>query len=108
SRLESGRRELAQEPVLLAEVVVEVLESLRGEGDAKRIEITSAVPDELEVLSDPKALEQVFFNLIDNAIKYSPVGARVEVGLADDASAVRVEVRDDGPGIDPKHRERIF
>ncbi len=108
SRLESGRRELAQEPVALAEVVEEVVESLRGEAEAKRIEITSAVPDELEVLSDPKALEQVFFNLVDNAIKYSPAGAKVEIAARDDDGAVRMEVRDDGPGIDPKHRERIF
>lgn len=108
SRLESGRRELAQEPVLLTEAVEEVVESLRGEAEAKRIEITSALPEELEVLSDPKALEQVLFNLVDNAIKHSPAGARVEIVVADDADPVRVEVRDDGPGIDPKHRERIF
>ena len=108
SRLESGRRELAEEPILVAEVAEEVVESLLGEAEAKGVAITSAVPDDLEVQADPKALEQVFFNLVDNAIKYSPQGSRVEVAALVQPDGVRVEVRDDGPGIDPKHRERIF
>jgi two-component system phosphate regulon sensor histidine kinase PhoR len=108
SRLESGRREMAVEPVALAEVADEVVESLRGEAEAKGVTITSSLPESLELNADAKALEQVFFNLIDNAIKYSPTGSRVELAAVPESTAVRVEVRDDGPGVDPKHRERIF
>ena len=108
SQLESGRRELADEPILVAEVAEEVVESLLGEAEAKGVTITVSVPDDLEVRADPKALEQVFFNLVDNAIKYSPTGSRVEVAALLQPDAVRIEVRDDGPGIDPKHRVRIF
>jgi two-component system phosphate regulon sensor histidine kinase PhoR len=108
SRLESGRRELAEEAIPLAEVVDDVVESLLGEAAAKGVVITSVVSDEIEVQVDPKALEQVFFNLLDNAIKYSPRGSTVELVASVQPDGVRVEVRDDGPGIDPKHRERIF
>ena len=108
SRLESNRRELAGEATLVAEVAEDVVESLRGAAAAKGVSIASAMSDELEVHADPKALEQVFFNLVDNAIKYSPSGSMVELTATPQEDAVRVEVRDDGPGIAPKHRERIF
>jgi hypothetical protein len=71
--------------------------------------VTIAVPAEILALADPKALDQVLVNLIDNAMKYSPAGGRVTVSarrVADDR--VRVEVADDGPGIPAVHRDRIF
>jgi two-component system phosphate regulon sensor histidine kinase PhoR len=62
------------------------------------------------IRADAKGLEQVIVNLIDNALKYVPEGSTVRVFTVptDDESRVRVNVEDNGPGIDAQHRERIF
>ena len=67
------------------------------------------MPDTISVKADPKALDQILVNLIDNGVKYTRADGHVWVEareVGDDA--VRIEVRDDGPGISDKHRERVF
>ena len=70
---------------------------------------------ELWVEADPKALDQVLLNLVDNAAKYAPEGGRIFLRArsvpsesSSDRSHVRIEVEDDGPGIEPRHRARVF
>jgi two-component system phosphate regulon sensor histidine kinase PhoR len=108
SRIEAGRYPLAMEPLELAEVVEHVFESVDVDASKKDIALAVDVADELRIVADPKALEQVLINLVSNAVKYTPGGGHVEVRAVLVGSRVRVEVRDDGPGIDPAHRARIF
>src|SRR5690349_6279570 len=61
----------------------------------------------MTVRADAKALDQILVNLIDNAVKYSGEG-HVWVEARDIGDAIRIEVRDDGPGIADRHRERVF
>jgi two-component system sensor histidine kinase ChvG len=56
----------------------------------------------------PGRLEQVLANLVDNAESFSPPGGTVRVGVAAAAGTVTLSVCDEGPGIPPEHRERIF
>jgi signal transduction histidine kinase len=60
------------------------------------------------VRGDPERLRQIFGNLIDNAVKYSPTGEPVEVHVSQANGAVLVSVRDTGPGIDPDDQRLIF
>jgi signal transduction histidine kinase len=60
-----------------------------------------------EVAADPDKLRQVLVNLVENAVKYSHEG-RIEVRLQQQNGTVRFSVRDEGPGIPPSQRERIF
>jgi len=64
------------------------------------------------VQADPKALDQILVNLIDNGVKYTRPEGHVWIAARrdgdGDGDAVRIEVRDDGPGIADKHRERVF
>ncbi len=60
------------------------------------------------VLIDPSRIEQVFVNLLDNAIKYTPAGGTVEVSAVTEAEWVKVTVRDKGPGIPPQSLTRVF
>jgi two-component system phosphate regulon sensor histidine kinase PhoR len=53
-------------------------------------------------------LEQVFVNLLENAVRYTQSGGRVQVAARRLDGMVRLEVRDDGPGIEPRHRDRVF
>ncbi|MCB9551012.1 MAG: ATP-binding protein, partial [Myxococcales bacterium] len=81
------------------------VEQLASERDTT---IAVDVPDALEAHADAKALDQVLVNLVQNAVKYTPPGSRVEVVARQAGERVRLEVRDDGPGIPPEHRARIF
>jgi signal transduction histidine kinase len=71
--------------------------------------VVTASPPDLVAVADPARLRQVVVNLVDNAIRHSPVGGQVSV-LASRAepAGLRLEVCDEGPGIPPAERERVF
>ena len=62
----------------------------------------------LEALGDAQALEQVLVNLAENAVKYTQEGGTLRVQVTSLAGKVRIEVEDNGPGISPEHRPRLF
>ena len=70
--------------------------------------VVEGAPDAGVVRGDPERLRQIFGNLIDNAVKYSPAGQRVEVRVAHSNGAVLVSVRDRGPGIKASDQRLIF
>jgi two-component system phosphate regulon sensor histidine kinase PhoR len=101
SRIESREYRLTLEPVELPSAVSHVLSLYI----MLSTELASGLPP---VRADRRALEQVCVNLIDNALKYCPEGARVTVRAAADGNMVRVAVEDNGPGIEHKHLPRLF
>ncbi len=83
--------------------------AVRAVAQDKRITVAVLVPaHEVRLITDFIALQQVVDNLLSNAIKYSPLGTRVEIALTAGATHCRFEVRDQGPGVLPAERERIF
>ncbi len=75
----------------------------------RKQEFTMDVPEgELRAIVDPRLLEQVVLNLLSNANRYTPPGGQIGVHAFAAPDAVRIEVRDSGPGIPPEERERIF
>src|SRR4029450_6409997 len=70
--------------------------------------IVNEIPEQLHGRADPDRLEQVFVNLVDNAIKYGRVKGRVTVRGPPVNGHVEMCVADDGPGIPPEARERVF
>ena len=103
-----GRREFRPEPVDMDEMIRSIAASLAHQAEAAGATISAdSLPP---ITSDRFALEQVFSNLVDNALKYlrADEPGRIEVkGRADGASVV-YEVRDNGRGIDEHDRERVF
>lgn len=108
SRIESGQLPLRLRPLPIADVAFRVVDSLQIKARARSIDLSQDVPEDLEPLCDEDALEQILTNLVENAIKYSPTGAKVRVHAEPDGGRVRIDVSDDGPGIEPRHRQRIF
>jgi signal transduction histidine kinase len=108
SEAESGTMHLQREPVGLADVVARAVDLYRDVADAKGVTLVADARDDVVVVADRTRLEQVAANLIDNAVKYTPPGGRVDVEVrrADDAAVLRV--RDTGPGIAPDELPRIF
>lgn len=108
SRIEAGRYELEVGPREVGLAIDGVTAQLEQEAERKNITVARVFEGDAWVRADDKALEQVLVNLVSNAIKYSDEGARVEVSLREDGDMVRIEVLDDGPGLDPKHHHRVF
>ena len=107
TRIEAGRLELRWERVDLGAIASNVADLFRTVSEAHAIE---AIAGDTPVLvpCDPTRIEQVLTNLVSNAIKYSPGGGRVVISAGyEDAEAV-VSVTDQGLGISPEDRERIF
>jgi len=109
SRLDAGQYRLELGPVPVKLVTEQSLSAVESQAAARGVTVAVSVPDDLLVRADPKALDQILVNLIDNAVKYTHAdGGHVWVHAQDDDANVRIEVRDDGPGIAAKHRERVF
>ncbi len=65
-------------------------------------------PPDLSVVADQDRLHQVVANLLDNAARHSPVGGVITARARAVSSSIRLEIHDDGPGIDPGERDRVF
>ncbi|MEO8519926.1 MAG: ATP-binding protein [Acidobacteriota bacterium] len=109
SRMIGGHLILQQQTVDLQRLLGDVVESMVPAAEAKRIEMTVSAPAEASVEGDPKRLEQVFFNLIGNAVKFTRDGGRIEIELrAPEDDEVEVRVIDDGVGIEPTFLPHVF
>jgi two-component system phosphate regulon sensor histidine kinase PhoR len=108
SALEAGRTKLNLQPVELRPVVEKVLGDLKPPADNKSITLVNQLP-ELTATADVGRLEQVFANLVDNAIKYGRTQGTVMVGgQRTDGGKIEIFVQDDGPGIPPEALDRVF
>jgi len=108
SRLDAGvyRLELANVPI--KPVIEQSLSAVEPQVAQRNVTVAVDIPGELAVRADPKALDHILVNLIDNGVKYGRPDGKVWVEARRDGDAVRIDVRDDGPGIADKHRARVF
>jgi signal transduction histidine kinase len=123
SEAESGAMQLQREPVRLIEIVARAVELYRDVAEAKGVALEVRLPppppsgyggpgtssdEDVIVMGDRTRLEQVAANLIDNAVKYTPSGGRVEVTVGREDGQAVLSVRDTGVGIPPDERPRIW
>ena len=108
--LDSGRLLLDREEVDIAQLAREVYEEMRANlAEREDISLELFVPDSLEpVPANGDKLRQVLINLVDNAIKYSPAGGRVELRVKPDGHVLRLAVSDEGLGIAHGEQQRVF
>lgn len=107
SEAESGAMQLNREPVRLADVVSRAVDLYHDVADAKGVTIAVRT-DDVAVSADRIRLEQVAANLIDNALKYTPAGGRVEVDVRRDGDRAVLSVHDNGVGIPADELPRIW
>jgi two-component system phosphate regulon sensor histidine kinase PhoR len=108
SRIEGGTRGLALEAVDVGALARSLLQDLKPRLEAGRLAAAVKAEPAPAAWADRRALEQVLLNLLDNAIKYSEPGGRIEIALAGTPDGVRIDVSDTGIGIPVADRARIF
>jgi two-component system phosphate regulon sensor histidine kinase PhoR len=108
SRLESGLWVMHLGPVAVAPVAQGVLELHADRASQRGIVLSRDVPVDLAVRADARALEQVLFNLVDNAVKYTPRGGAVAIAARAEGRWAAITVADTGPGIAPHHLPRVW
>jgi two-component system, OmpR family, phosphate regulon sensor histidine kinase PhoR len=109
SRLESGRTVLDLHSVDLREEVQRVVDDLHARAGDRKTRLVNEVPPDLRARADTDRLQQVLFNLIENAIKYGrPEGAVTVAAKTRSDNNIVVSVQDNGPGIPVEARERVF
>jgi two-component system, OmpR family, phosphate regulon sensor histidine kinase PhoR len=108
SRLDAGQYRLELGSVPLRSLAEQSISAVETQAAKRNVTVSIAIDGELAVKADAKALDQILVNLIDNGVKYTRPDGNVWIEARIDGDAVRIEVRDDGPGIADKHRERVF
>jgi two-component system phosphate regulon sensor histidine kinase PhoR len=109
SRLESGERPPLWEEVPPTEIAEDVAASFAAQAARKGIALSKGDTGAPPVTTDADRLRRIVENLVDNAIKYTPIGGHVEIRtLPATHGGALIEVRDDGPGIAAEHLPRIF
>jgi PAS domain S-box-containing protein len=109
SRLRSGKLELSRETVSPVASIENAIETVRLDAESKDIKIMVSSPDDaLFVHADPVRLEQIIWNLLNNSVKFTPKGGRIDVCLEDDIDHIVLTVSDNGQGIDSSFLPHIF
>ncbi|MGB3207080.1 MAG: PAS domain-containing protein, partial [Crinalium sp.] len=109
SRIISGKLRLNVQRVDLAGVIEAALETVRWSADAKNIRLQKVLDHQAGIVSgDPSRLQQIIWNLVANAIKFTPKGGRVQVVLERVNSHVEISVIDTGQGIKPEFLPYVF
>jgi two-component system phosphate regulon sensor histidine kinase PhoR len=106
--VESPNYKLSLQPAKASALVQDSIEALGGMVVDSGIALESGGAPDALVMADPDAMNQVFGNLIENAMKYGKTGKKIRVGAKALESEVEFSVQDFGPGIASEHLERIF
>jgi PAS domain S-box-containing protein len=109
SRITSGRIRLQPEPIELNELLKGVIDAYRQSAEAARHQVTfTTSTGPVYASGDRIRLTQVFSNILHNAVKYTPPGGRIEIGLRTEGRQAMVSIRDNGMGIPAEMLEHIF
>ena len=110
SRIESQGQILELTPIDVCDVLEETVAALQPKIDKGRVQLEARCGNGggLIVNGEEEALLQAIGNLLDNAVKYSPKGGRVEARGRRDGDRIIIEIEDQGPGIEPVHHDRLF
>ncbi len=109
SRIESGDMKLSFRYFRVGELLEQTVEEVREQAQKKQIQLVcTIIPPMKEVYGDRERLKQVLINLVDNAVKYTGEGGKVECRARLQGSQCLIEVEDNGCGIADEHLERVF
>ena len=108
SKIEANAMKLVKSRFMISRAVNEVKNILMPLALKKGIDINAEVGDDFEVFADYQKIQQILYNLVSNAIKYSPENDEVDIAVISNNTCFKLAVHDNGIGIDPKFHGKIF
>ena len=108
AKIEAGRATLTLEPLGAEDAIGDALTLITPAARRKQITVRSFIRTRRRAMADRGKVRQILLNLLSNSVKFCPDGATVEIGAEDRGDTLRFWVRDEGPGIDPSLREKLF
>jgi signal transduction histidine kinase len=109
SRIQSNQIKFHKDPLLIGEILEQCTEMLTIQAKQKQVTIELTAEPKLTVIGDADSLEQVFLNLLDNAVKNSPNGGAIRVvSVKSGGNFAKITVADEGPGIHPDYVAHVF
>ena len=109
SSMSAGNLRLNISPLDVRELIGGAVETIRPAADAKSIALQVSIESTLgELTGDSARLRQVLWNLLANAVKFTPAGGRIEVSAHEGPTDIEIVVKDSGPGIDPAFLPHVF
>jgi signal transduction histidine kinase len=108
ARVDAGQRQVTPTEFYFDELVGECVRSSQLIAAEKHVEINSEIAADLSYSGDETLARHLVANLLDNAVRHAPADGRVWVSLAVSGSSLRLSVSDNGGGVAPEDRERIF
>jgi signal transduction histidine kinase len=108
SRIEGGRFEIKKDKVNIVKIARNVASELKFKAEEKKIALTVGDGEIPKALADKEKIQQVFFNLLGNAVKFTPKGGKITVSFAKKNSYVQARISDTGQGISHEDQKRLF
>lgn len=108
SALELGRMELDTEPMNFAYICINASEVYYAAAEQKQQKLYMEADNDCYIIGDAKRIAQVVDNLVSNAIKYSPFGADIRIGVRKNHAFVHFSVQDQGPGLSDEDKSKLF
>jgi PAS domain S-box-containing protein len=108
SRIISGKLKMDLRKTDLAQAIRGVLEVIEPTAQAKQVQLRAELPPDAAIWGDPQRLQQVFWNLISNGVKFTPPGGSVSIQLQRTDGHIEIKVSDTGEGIDPELLPCLF
>jgi signal transduction histidine kinase len=108
AKLTTGKLTLQLDEIGVRHAVAEVIEAVRPMAAARDVTVEGFVFDDIVVRADAERLHQILWNVVSNAVKFTPDGGRVDIGIRTSANQTIITVRDTGIGIEPSLLPRIF
>jgi signal transduction histidine kinase len=109
AKIEAGRMEVRSEPLSIADLFEALVTLLKPLSEAKNVQVAPTIAPDMPIMrTDPGKLQQILYNFLSNAIKFSPAGGRIVLAADRDDAGITVSVTDQGPGIDPEQQTLIF
>ena len=108
SKIEANAMKIVKSSFPISRAITEICNILEPLAKKKGVKINAAISDEFEVFADYQKVQQILYNLVGNAIKFSPENDIVEIAVMKCANGFKIAVHDNGIGIDPKYHGKIF
>ncbi len=108
SRYQSGKLTIVKTRMNVAGAVANVVDSFAATAAERKIDLSAEIPDELKAIADERRINQVLYNLVSNAFKFTQDGGSIRVSAKQDGDQCLVSVADDGAGMDPEQLADLF